>query len=187
MSTPSSRSAFTSDSHVRASRTAGVSNEISERSSPSRRRVNQSSADKATAAFVRRTLCAHQIQASGDKGRNTPKPIEELLPPLTSSNDIDLELYAFIAIIIKDFVNPWYTKITPDHVFTDEVVQVIAHCTRQLEQRLRHIDTEALLLDDLPQLLNSHISGTAQQSSLSSPGVARTCIRCHRAGTTIAM
>jgi hypothetical protein len=120
----------------------------------------ESNGDKATAAFVRRILCAHQIQATGEKGRHTPKPIDELLPPLTSSNDVDLELYAFIAIIIKDFVYTWYAKITPDHIFVDEIVQIIAHCTRALEQRLRKVDLESLLLDEIPKLVDDHVTGT---------------------------
>jgi hypothetical protein len=119
--------------------------------------------DKATAAFIRRTLCAHNVLSSnlgnGEKGRSTPRPIDELLPPLTSSNDVDLHLYAIIAVIIKEFVYTWYSKITPDHVFVNEVIQVIAHCTRGLEQRLRKVDLEALLLDEIPELLEAHLNG----------------------------
>ncbi|KAF2183218.1 hypothetical protein K469DRAFT_711193 [Zopfia rhizophila CBS 207.26] len=115
--------------------------------------------DKATAAFIRRTLCSHNVLlGNGEKGRNTPRPIEELLPPLTSSNEVDLQLYAIIAVIIKEFVQTWYSKITPDHVFVNEVIQVIAHCTRALEQRLRKVDLEALLLDEIPGLLEAHLS-----------------------------
>jgi hypothetical protein len=116
--------------------------------------------DKATAAFIRRTLCAHNVLlGNGEKGRNTPRPIDELLPPLTSSNDVDLQLYAIIAVIIKEFVYTWYSKITPDQVFVGEVIQVIAHCTRALEQRLRKVDLEALLLDEIPELLEAHVHG----------------------------
>lgn len=119
--------------------------------------------DKATAAFVRRTLCAHHVSNStlsnGEKAGSTPRPIEELLPPLTSSNEVDLQLYAIIAVVLKEFVYTWYTKITPDHVFVDEVIQIIAHCTRALEQRLRKVDLEALLLDEIPDLLDSHVKG----------------------------
>jgi hypothetical protein len=95
----------------------------------------------------------------GDKGRSTPAPIDELLPPLTSSNEVDVELYAFIAIIIREFVHVWYTKITPDHVFVEEVVKIIAHCTRALEQRLRKLDLEAVIFDELPELLETHFNG----------------------------
>jgi hypothetical protein len=88
------------------------------------------------------------------------------LPPLTSRNDVDLQLYAFIAIIIRDYVQTWYGKITPDESFVTEIVQIIAHCTRALEQRLRKLDLEALLFDELPELLGRHVSGTSSELSL---------------------
>merc|ERR1712000_157214 len=67
--------------------------------------------DKATAAFIRRTLCAqHALAGTGTTGRSTPRPVDELLPPLTSSNEIDLQLYAILAVILKEFVYAWYSK-----------------------------------------------------------------------------
>lgn len=86
--------------------------------------------------------------------------IEDILPPLTSSNEVDVELYAILAIIVKDFVNTWYTKITPDHAFIGEVIQIVAHCSRALEQRLRKVDIPTLCLDEIPLLLQSHINST---------------------------
>lgn len=116
--------------------------------------------DKATAAFIRRTLCAqHALSGTGEKGRSTPRPVDELLPPLTSSNEIDLQLYAILAVILKEFVYAWYSKITPDHNFVDEVLQIIAHCTRALEQRIRKADLKSILLDEIPQLVDGHIKG----------------------------
>ncbi|KAG9191202.1 hypothetical protein G6011_09290 [Alternaria panax] len=115
--------------------------------------------DKATAAFIRRTLCSHNVLlGNGEKGRSTPRPIEDLLPPLTSSNEIDLQLYGIISVIIKEFVQTWYSKITPDQVFVNEVIQIIAHCTRGLEQRLRKVDLESLLLDEISELLQAHLT-----------------------------
>jgi hypothetical protein len=111
--------------------------------------------ERATLFLIRRTLCSQL----GEKGRSTPAPIDEILPPLTSSNEVDLQLYAFIAIIIREFVHTWYTKITPDQVFVEEVVKIIAHCTRALEQRLRKVDLESLLFDELPDLLDVHVQG----------------------------
>jgi len=78
---------------------------------------------------------------------------------LTSSNEVDLQLYAFIAIIIRQFVQSWYNKITPDQVFVEEILKIIAHCRRALEQRLRKVDLESLLFDELPELLEIHVQG----------------------------
>jgi hypothetical protein len=56
-------------------------------------------------------------------------------------------------------VQTWYSKITPDQVFVEEVVKIIAHITRALEQRLRKVDLESLLFDELPELLEIHLQG----------------------------
>ncbi|KAJ3485182.1 hypothetical protein NLG97_g6872 [Lecanicillium saksenae] len=111
--------------------------------------------DKATLILIRRVLCAEKL---ADKGREVVPPIEELLPSLTSRNDVDLQLYAFLAIIIREFVQAWYNKITPDETFVAEVLQVIAHCSRALEQRFRTLDVESLVLDEIPDLLDRHIT-----------------------------
>lgn len=63
--------------------------------------------------------------------------------------------------MIKEFVFSWYAKITPDHVFVEEVVRIIAHCTRALEGRLRGVDLEELLLDEIPELVERHVLGKA--------------------------
>lgn len=64
-----------------------------------------------------------------------------MLPALTSSTNVDLELYALLAVIFRDFVHKWYAQITSDVAFVDEVVTVVAHVTRALEERLRKVDT----------------------------------------------
>lgn len=83
-----------------------------------------------TQALIRRILCSHAPPAT---------PLEELLPALTSSPEVDDQLYALIAIICRDFVLSWYSKITPDHAFVDELIAIIAHCTRAVEERLRKV------------------------------------------------
>ena len=75
---------------------------------------------------------------------------------------MDVELYAIVAIIVKDFVNTWYTKITTDHGFVEEIIQIIAHCSRALEQRLRKVDVVALLLDEIPLLVKEHVERKGQ-------------------------
>lgn len=111
--------------------------------------------DRATQALIRRVLCSQQ---SGDKGRDVQTPIDELLPPLTSRNDVDLQLYAFLAIILREFVQSWYGKITTDEAFLAEIIHTIAHCTRALEQRLRKLDLESLVFNEIPEVIDKHIS-----------------------------
>ena len=111
--------------------------------------------DRTTSFLIRRVLCPQHL----DKGKNTPALIEELLPPLTSRNDVDLQLYALLAIVLREYVQNWYHKITPDETFVAEIVQIVAHITRALEQRLRKVDLESLLLDELPDLVDKHITG----------------------------
>ena len=109
--------------------------------------------DKATAALVRRVLVPNS------HGGTDTSPIDQLLPPLTSSNEVDLQLYAIIAVIVKEFVASWYNKITPDQGFVEELVRIIAHCTRALEERIRSVDIGSLVLDEIPELVKSHIKG----------------------------
>ncbi|RAO64345.1 uncharacterized protein BHQ10_000357 [Talaromyces amestolkiae] len=115
---------------------------------------NDTSGDRSTVALIRRVLCPDV----STYGSSAPRPLQELLPPLTSSNDVDLQLYALTAVIIKEFVYSWYARITPDHFFVDEVLQLIAHCTRALEQRLRRVDVGQLVLDEVTGLVHAHIT-----------------------------
>lgn len=134
-----------------------------------------STRDAATVAFVKRTLCSKPTKTGSltdaPADANKDKSLEDLLPPLTSSNDIDVQLYAIIAIILAQFVQSWYNRITPDSDFVGEIVQIIAHCTRGLEERLRHVDLETLLFDELPHLLSDHLYGIE---------AIPTASRCHR-------
>jgi hypothetical protein len=123
--------------------------------------LQESPQHKATIAYIKRILCSkpRYLDASETAADHDTEPLENLLPPLTSSNAIDIELYALISVILSNFVQVWYNRITPDQDFVGEVVQIIAHCTRGLEQRLRKVDLESLLLDELPDLLLEHING----------------------------
>ncbi len=128
----------------------------SRQSSPARPIGPSDVSEKATAALIRRVLCP--------QSHAEPRPIDELLPPLTSNNDVDLQLYAIIAVVVKDLVYSWYGRITPDQSFVEEVVRIVAHCTRALESRLRTVDLEGLILDEIPELIEGHIHGRQVQA-----------------------
>ena len=104
--------------------------------------------------MIRRVLCPNAYTSAGEA-----RPLHEVLPSLTSSNGVDLQLYAIIAIIVKDIVQSWYSKITTDQIFVEEVVAIIAHCTRAIEGRLRSVNIQALILDEIPKIVECHCSG----------------------------
>lgn len=126
-------------------------------SSPSTASVVDATSPQATAALIRRVLCPPSASA----GLSLPRPWQEQLPPLTSSTQTDEQIYAIVAIVIRDFVLTWYSKITPDHQFVTEIVDIVAHCTTQLETRARHVDWVELLGHELPDLVARHIDSTS--------------------------
>ncbi|KAL8670419.1 MAG: hypothetical protein Q9168_005048 [Polycauliona sp. 1 TL-2023] len=117
--------------------------------------------DKINVALIQRVLCPQQANIAADTW-----PTDDQLPPLTSSNEIDLQLYTVIAIVVKELVYSWYGKITPDQAFVEEVVRIIAHCTRAVEGRLRNIDLESLFLDEIPELIEIHVLGWSRSDTL---------------------
>lgn len=158
--------------HLQLSAIAGSTPTTSRAASPARQRKQPRRdvgnddflSEKATLGLIRRVLVADAHGA--DKA--PASPIQDLLPPLTSSNDVDIQLYAIISVVVKDFISPWYSKITPDRGFVEEVTQIIAHCSRAIEQRLRYIDLVELVLDDIPGLFRRHVIGTCNDARLCS-------------------
>ncbi|KAL8995307.1 MAG: hypothetical protein Q9188_006841 [Gyalolechia gomerana] len=150
-------------------RTPQQSRPSSENSQSSSRKPSpvENTSARATTALIRRVLCPQPTT-----GSNEAQPIEDLLPPLTSSNDVDLQLYAIIAIVVKETVYSWYGKITSDQTFVEEVVRIIAHCTTGLEGRLRKVDIESLTFDEIPELVENHISAyRISHDAVRTPGI----------------
>lgn len=158
-----SSSSLDTQNPIRTPRPSRPSSE-NRQSSSRKASTEQSASDRATAALVRRVLCSQPAS-----GANEARPIEELLPPLTSSNEVDLQLYAIIAIVVKETVYSWYGKITSDQTFVEEVLRIIAHCTRDLEGRLRKVDLESLIFDEIPELIENHILGQSPSPTLDAP------------------
>lgn len=140
--------------------------------------------NEATIAYIKKILCSRPPTADTDSDAPTRNvddaSLEELLPPLTSSNEVDVQLYALIAVILSNFVQTWYNRITPDQQFVGEIVQIIAHCTRGLEQRLRKVDLEGLLLDEVPDLVATHVKGKVGTNAWDTVFARKTDSRSHQ-------
>lgn len=139
------------------------------------KRKREDHRDEATMLFIKQVLCP---KPQGSRSIPGPSPhdtgdlpLEDLLPPLTSDNELDIQLYAFIAILLGHFVQSWYSRITDDQHFVNEIVRIVAHCTRGLEQRIRHVDLESVFLDEIPQLIIDHTNGNTTDG-MTSPWLA---------------
>ncbi|KAI8581212.1 hypothetical protein K450DRAFT_270399 [Umbelopsis ramanniana AG] len=77
-------------------------------------------------------------------------------PRITQSAKIDQELYTYLALIVRDFIQPWYLAITLDNGLPSEVTRIVTHCCREIELRCQKIDVVELILKSFPTLLTQH-------------------------------
>lgn len=83
------------------------------------------------------------------------------LPPIflspAASTDLNDESYDFIAIALRAYVNPWWSKLTRyDKQFLPQITLVLTAVARTLEARLIATDLSPLVFRDLPSLLTQH-------------------------------
>ncbi|OBT64904.1 hypothetical protein VE03_06473 [Pseudogymnoascus sp. 23342-1-I1] len=76
----------------------------------------------ATSALIRRTL---HPTASKDT------PLTSLLTPLTGDVDVDFEIYALLAVVLREFVVKWYGGITGDGRFVGEIAELVEGVVRE--------------------------------------------------------
>ncbi|KXN89819.1 PXA domain protein 1 [Leucoagaricus sp. SymC.cos] len=83
------------------------------------------------------------------------------LPPLLASQnappELQAELYDFIALALRAYINPWWTKITRyDKEFLPQTARVLTSVVRALEARTLALDLPALFFQDVPAILTQH-------------------------------
>ncbi|CAG7851643.1 SubName: Full=Uncharacterized protein {ECO:0000313/EMBL:CCA70162.1} [Serendipita indica DSM 11827] len=100
-------------------------------------------------------------------------PLTTPLPPLVGTygtpeenekrrNDpafkaLNNELYDFLALVVRGFVLPWWSKITPrDKEFPQEITRIAASLIKQVESRAMAADIPALLANAIPLLVAQH-------------------------------
>lgn len=87
-------------------------------------------------------------------------PHADVPPLLNSPNlppELNAEIYDFIALSLRAFVTPWWTKISRfDKEFHVQINQVLTQVIRSLETRLSKTDLSPLVFRDLPILVTQH-------------------------------
>lgn len=81
-----------------------------------------------------------------------------LLPLSADANpELTAELYDFIAMALRAFVNPWWTKLTRyDKEFLPHINRILVHVFHILEERVHNAQLEPLVFHDLPTLITQH-------------------------------
>ncbi|KAJ7225763.1 PXA domain-containing protein [Mycena pura] len=90
-----------------------------------------------------------------------PVSLSNDLPPLFASPatppELTAEVYDFIALALRAFVNPWWTKITRyDKEFLPDITRILTHVVRVLELRVQERDLAPFVFCDVPAILTQH-------------------------------
>jgi hypothetical protein len=102
------------------------------------------------------------------------QPVQSPLPPLFLSlpqdspgvSELTDEAYSFLALALRGFVSPWWTKITPrDKEFLHLITTIVTTFIQRLEQRLADADIPSLICRDLPTVITQHYKDFRQASS----------------------
>ncbi len=84
-------------------------------------------------------------------------PTPPLLQTSSSCPPLDTELYDLIALALRAYINPWWTKITRyDKQLLLELTRILTSVLRTIEARALAADLSPLIYYDLPNLLAQH-------------------------------
>jgi hypothetical protein len=73
--------------------------------------------------------------------------------------ELNKELYDFLALILRAYVQTWWGLITPrDRDFLPQITQVLTHVIKDIERRASAIDLSNLVLRQIPTLVDLHVS-----------------------------
>ncbi|KAI8984180.1 PXA domain-containing protein [Mycotypha africana] len=75
---------------------------------------------------------------------------------MTDSAALDFELYTCFALLLRDFVHPWYKLMTTDDDLTNEILDILIVLAQKCEKRCKETDWTELTLCDIPKLLTMH-------------------------------
>lgn len=86
-----------------------------------------------------------------------PSPPPRLLATKNLPQDLNTELYDFIALALRAYVSPWWSKISRyDKDLLPQITQILVVVVRSLELRLLAVDLPNLIFQDIPAIATQH-------------------------------
>ena len=87
---------------------------------------------------------------------NDPLPL--LLSSPNAHPELTPELYDFIALALRAYVSPWWSRISRyDKDFVPHITRIIVHVVGVIDARIQNLDINALVFHDVPVILTQHI------------------------------
>ncbi|KAG6861224.1 hypothetical protein C0995_002573 [Termitomyces sp. Mi166 len=84
-------------------------------------------------------------------------PHDAALPPLLAEPELSAELYDVVALALRAFVLPWWSKISRyDKLLLPEISRIVAAVVRTLDARIQAAQLAPLLLVHAPAILTQH-------------------------------
>lgn len=78
-----------------------------------------------------RILFPHLLTLSKNNPKRYKAPKD-----ITQSKAIDLELYTYFALLLRDFIHPWYRLLSTDEELSAEILNILTLVVQKLEKRL---------------------------------------------------
>lgn len=83
------------------------------------------------------------------------------LATLTGHRELDREIYCLLALILREFVLPWYDGVSSERAFIHNITQCFHASFIRFMPKLRRLDSNQFLLEILPAILSFYIHGRA--------------------------
>ncbi|KAJ2826440.1 hypothetical protein IWW50_002358, partial [Coemansia erecta] len=81
---------------------------------------------------------------------------------IKSSAIVNASVQRLVTLIIRDFVEEWYEKVTDDKEFTAQVAGQLSQVTNEIEKRCRKVDWVQFVLFELPEIVHLHVRDAQQ-------------------------
>ncbi|KDR85209.1 hypothetical protein GALMADRAFT_53222 [Galerina marginata CBS 339.88] len=87
----------------------------------------------------------------------TNQPLPVLFDTKNAAPELTPEIYDFIALALRAFVSPWWSKITRyDKDFLPHISAILTKVIRALDQRAQTLDLPELVFRDAPTIITQH-------------------------------
>ncbi|KAJ2335960.1 hypothetical protein GGI00_001087, partial [Coemansia sp. RSA 2681] len=81
---------------------------------------------------------------------------------VTTSTKVNQSVSRLVSLIMRDFVQEWYEKVTDDREFLGEISMQLMLVVNEMEKRCRQIDWVQFILFEVPDIVHLHIKDSHQ-------------------------